>query len=281
MVKYELANKEINKKSAQESGDNLMRQYAEQIIKNKNFLATLPTRVLKDLEKDFADTWQMLDKKTRESLVSAVIGYVVNYSYGPSMYGNLDFSQTITGICKALEIELGKILYTRYVQYLIDQNIDPNSFPKNRGFLKRLSGQECVYRKPKDVSKFTLGDIKHIVGLDKEMLIIESHVNGDGEITSPVKAKNKIDKTMIEYMQYICKDDAFGDIEEDRAINDYLVYFTQEIGSIAESLRNPAAHANIMKCEKAEVCGNYIIKVKKILKHFLEKIDMSKFNNLT
>ena len=35
-----------------------------------------------------------------------------------------------------------------------------------------------------------------------------------------------------------------------------------------------------MKCEKAEVCGNYIIKVKKILKHFIEKIDADKLNKL-
>ena len=73
-------------------------------------------------------------------------------------------------------------------------------------------------------------------------------------------------------MRYICQDDAFGDIDEERAITDYLVYFTQEIGAIADSLRNPAAHANIMTYKKAEVCGNYIIKVKKILKHFLEKL---------
>ena len=94
------------------------------------------------------------------------------------------------------------------------------------------------------------------------------------------KAKNKIDKTMIEYMRFVCKEKAFGDIEEERAITDYLVYFTQEIGSIADSLRNPAAHSNIMKCEKAEVCGNYIIKVKKILKHCIEKIDVDIINKL-
>ena len=88
------------------------------------------------------------------------------------------------------------------------------------------------------------------------------------------------DKTMIDYIRFICKEEAFGTIEEERAITDYIVYFTQEIGSIADSLRNPAAHANIIKCEKAEVCGNYIIKVKKILMHFLEKIDVSKLKEL-
>jgi hypothetical protein len=130
------------------------------------------------------------------------------------------------------------------------------------------------------VSNFTLGSIKYVVGLDKEMMFEERLFNGD-EKQGHAKSKNKVDKTVIDYMKYICKDNAFGDIQEERAITDYLIYFTQEIGAIADSLRNPAAHANTMKCEKAEVCGNYIIKVKKILKHFIEKIDMSKFNNLT
>ena len=278
MVKYELSNG-INKKSAQDGGDNEMRKYAEKIIKKENFSATLPTRVLKDLEKDFADTWKTLDKKTRNSLVTAITFYVQTFSYGSAMYGNYDFAPTINGICKALEIELGKILYTGYIQYLVNQNVDPNSFPKNRSFLKQISKNEYVYRKPEDVSNFTLGSIKLVVGLDKEM-IFEAQLLDFNEKQRQAKSKNKVDKTMIEYMRYICKEDAFGDIEEERAITDYLVYFTQEIGSIADSLRNPAAHANIIKCEKAEVCGNYIIKVKKILKHFLEKIDLDKLKNI-
>jgi hypothetical protein len=252
-----------------------MRKYAEKITKKKNFFATLPTRVLKDLEKDFADTWLMLDKKTRDSLTTAIMFYVQTYSYGSAMYGNIDFAPTINGICKALEIELGKVLYTRYLQYLISQNVDPNSFPKNRSFLKQISKNECSYRNPEDVSNFTLGSIKLLVGLDKE-LMFEAQLLDSNEKQRQAKYKNKIDKTMVDYMRYICKEGAFGDIEEERAITDYLIYFTQEIGSIADSLRNPAAHANIMKCEKAEVCGNYIIKVQKLLINFLNKLQRNK-----
>jgi TPR repeat protein len=276
MVKFELSEKQINKKSAQDGGDNLMRVYAEGIIKNKNFFTNLPTRVLKDLEKDFADTWQLLDKKTKDSLFTAILFYVQTYSYGPGIYGNIDFAPTINGICKALEIELGKILYTGYVKYLIDQNINPNSFPKKRGFLKQVSGYEYTYNKPEDVSNFTLGNLKHIVGLDKEILL---EVQGCGIVENRRSAKNKIDKTMIDYIRFICKEESFGYLEE-RAISEYIIYLTQEVGSIADSLRNPASHSEIMKCARAEVCGNYVVKVKKILRHFLEKIDIDKFNEL-
>ena len=276
MVKFELSEKQINKKSAQDGGDNLMRVYAEEIIKDKNFSTTLPMRVLKDLEKDFADTWQLLDKKTKDSLFTAILFYVQTYSYGPSIYGNIDFAPTINGICKALEIELGKILYTGYVKYLIDQNINPNSFPKKRGFLKQVSAHECTYNKAEDVSKFTLGNLKYIVGLDKEISV---EAPGYGSEKNRRQAKNKIDKTMIEYISYISKEESFGYLEE-RAISEYIIYLTQEVGSIADSLRNPASHSEIMKCARAEVCGNYVIKVKKILMHFLEKIDIDKFNEL-
>ena len=34
---------------------------------------------------------------------------------------------------------------------------------------------------------------------------------------------------MIDYIRFICKEEAFGTIEEDRAITDYIVYFTQRV----------------------------------------------------
>ena len=89
------------------------------MLKKKNFLVNLPLTVSKDLEKDFGETWKKLQTDTQTSLVTAIHTYVVNY---PSK-AFMAFNETINGICRALEIELGRVLYTGYVQYLIDQNI--------------------------------------------------------------------------------------------------------------------------------------------------------------
>ena len=58
----------------------------------------------------------------------------------------------------------------------------------------------------------------------------------------------------------------------EREITDYIISLTQEVKSIADSLRNPAAHDQSMKIQKAEGCGNHIIKVQKILIKFLGKL---------
>ena len=84
--------------------------------------------------------------------------------------------------------------------------------------------------------------------------------------------KYAVDQTMIDYLNSIFKEDAFVEAKREREITDYIISLTQEVKSIADSLRNPAAHDQSMKIQKAEVCGNYIIKVQKLLIEFLNKI---------
>jgi len=84
--------------------------------------------------------------------------------------------------------------------------------------------------------------------------------------------KYTIDQTMLDYLNSIFKKDAFGEAKREREITDYIICLAQEVKSIADSLRNPAAHDQAMKIYKAEVCGNYIIKVQKLLFGFLSKL---------
>ena len=39
-----------------------------------------------------------------------------------------------------------------------------------------------------------------------------------------------------------------------------------------KDVRNPAAHSQTMSCEQAELCGDYLIKVRKLICNILEKI---------
>ena len=68
------------------------------------------------------------------------------------------------------------------------------------------------------------------------------------------------------------KKDAFSLSNRPTAIVDYIISIAQEVKTISDSLRNPAAHSSSMKCNRAELCGNYILKVQKLLIHFLDKI---------
>ena len=162
---------------------------------------------------------------------------------------------------KALEKELGKYLYTEYIEFLKEQNIDPNTFPQKRSFLKRTSATELSFKGSSDLTEFTLGNLHLTVGLERKPHLAENDT-----------FKYTVDQTMLDYLNSIFKEDAFGEALREREIANYIISLTQEVKSIADSLRNPAAHDQSMKIQKAEVCGNYIIKVQKLLFGFLSKL---------
>ena len=86
------------------------------------------------------------------------------------------------------------------------------------------------------------------------------------------RQKATIDKTMLDYLKTIFDTNAFGELDLDRAITDYVVDLSTEIKSITDSFRNPAAHTNVMSCAQAEACADSLIKAKKLISKFLEKI---------
>ena len=77
---------------------------------------------------------------------------------------------------------------------------------------------------------------------------------------------------MLEYLEGIFSEDAFSDAYRKREIEDYIIKLSQEVKSIARSLRNDAAHVCLMSHAKAEACGNVLIKVQKLIGKFLEKL---------
>ena len=193
-------------------------------------------------------------------------------------YGNLDFSQSVMEMCKALERELGKYLYSGYVRFLKAEGIDPKVFGANRPFIKKISAEEYDYCSPDDTKKFTLGSLEKTLGVERKEKTSTSIGRGELQET---KRELRVDKAMASYLDRIIKKDAFSEEKRDREILHYIISLYQEVRSISESLRNPSAHTNMMKYHRAEVCGNHIIKVKKLLMHFIDKIDMAEFNKLT
>ena len=52
----------------------------------------------------------------------------------------------------------------------------------------------------------------------------------------------------------------------------YLVDLSNAVGEIAYQYRNPAAHGDVMQMQKASACGDYLIKVRKLICGFMSKI---------
>ena len=252
MVKSELG---------EEDTHNAMREYADALLEKHLPSDKIYPQISKDLQTDFGETWKMTTRDTKKFLETGIFTYFSLYSLGPHIYGNMDFSASITPMFKALEKELGKYLYSGYIEYLKAQDVSPNSFSGRRTFLNRIGENEYVFKNPSDVDAFTLGSLHLTVGM------LTHHSERKGE-----KAKTSIDASMLSYLQKLLKKEAFGADKREREITNYIISLTREVKSIADSFRNPAAHANAMECQRAEVCGNYIIKVRRLLIDFLEKI---------
>ena len=242
---------------------NSMRSYAESLKKKQLSEEERYARIIKDLQSDFGDAWNKTQADTKKFIATGIDIYISQYFKGPHIFGNYDFSASINEMCKALENELRVHLYSNYILWLQNRGITPNEFLETnnlssqnvkRSILKRVNSTEFAYEDASKTDKFTLGSVHLTVGKDK------------GQAT--------IDKTMLDYLDYIFGTHTFDENMRTEEINKYIVSLVDDLWTISELYRNPAAHSRKMDCKKAEACGDYIIKVKKLLIHFLEKIDI-------
>ena len=120
-----------------------------------------------------------------------------------------------------------------------------------------------------DIYSITLGSLNLTIGFDR------ASRDGEGLESKAYGSKGQIDKTMCQYLESLFDLNAFAKSNRESEITDYIISLHQEVKTISDSLRNPAAHSEIMKCKRAETCGNYIIKVQKLLISFLQKIQTS------
>ena len=199
--------------------------------------------------------------------------------------GNIDFTSCITPMCKALEVELAEYFYTGYIKYLKENNVPISSFRSKRSFITDESAYSFCYRDPDKLEYFTLGSLDLVMGIDRKTRAKKGFVEVVDKETQRKELvmvndndehHSSIDDSMLAYIKTIFKENALGKIDRDRAITDYLIDLATEIKAITDSFRNPAAHANVMSYERAETCANYLIKSKKLIAKFLEKIDFSK-----
>ena len=200
--------------------------------------------------------------------------------------GNLDFTSAITPMCKALEVELAKYLYTGYINYLIEHKIPASDFKYERFFIVKDGAYTYKYRNPNDTRKFTLGTLGDIIGLHEEVQSTEisSQTTEDTEksykrfeTSSSEKGetiiRRTIDAPLLAYAKELFSSSAFSKDNQDQAITDYLISLKRFAEQIKDTFRNPAAHSDAMSWKKSEACANHLIKKNKVLRDFIEKLD--------
>jgi len=235
------------------SASTSMKAYGE-LMKQQNLSDEKRSlKIIEDLKKDFGESWNLLKKDSRQALVTSMDTYIYMYLKGAHIYGNYDFSMVISEMCKALEIELVYYLYTNYINFLKIKGINPNSFVGKRTFLKKRSANDFAYENPLDTDNCTLGSIDITIGSGR-------------------KFGSVVDESMVDYLDEIFKYDAFSSVNRRQEICEYIGTLSNAVFTIKEDYRNHAVHSKKMKCEKAQACGDQIIKVRRLLIDFLEKI---------
>ena len=88
---------------------------------NKCWNSERVKKIEQDLQKDFGENWQKLKPEAQKSLISGVFSYINFYELGEETYKDLDFTPSITAMCKALEITLAEYFFKGYLKYLKEE----------------------------------------------------------------------------------------------------------------------------------------------------------------
>ena len=226
-----------------------------------------------ELRSDFGDIWDSLQDETKADLRTGLLEYTILYKLYKDK--DVDFSAAISPITKAFEIVLARFFCRDFVKFLEDNNVNPSLYRRYPFLVDRETGKFHA-----DTDSFTLGSFCNLIAGDKLLRQMErqqpmikdairkgeiKYVSFDKKITSSV------DKNVIAYVENILFKDAMTGATEN-----YLLGLAQEVSFVSDIYRNPAMHKKKMGLAVAESCGDCLIKVKKIIYHFVEHIDFEK-----
>lgn len=262
---YEMANRNgeysadleyINRQLGLHNSQNRMQIFAKQVMS----LNPAPTgreiynHVAEDLASEFGDCWLQLPESSRQDLVSGCQVYIMLYSLGEDLCRNIDFSSAIIPIVKACEIVFRRYISTGYYDYLVDNGIEASELSAKHPFVEYDKFSRKTVYKLKDKVEFTMGSIKWVIELQ----------NGP----------NGLKTISATFLDYACR--LFGVDKGNRMkknqIESYFIRLANQMNQFTFNIRNPAAHSDIMPIWQAEICGNEIIKVRKVLKDFMDHL---------
>lgn len=199
-----------------------------------------------NLKEKFGNVWDLLDENSKSFLISAKVTFgSMARTRKPDA---LDYSGVCLLVTKALELELFRVFFKEYIQYLRDKKIQINEYPKE---LLDKTGTTI-----KADHLFSLGMVIHIWGLKygckKSQILRENNPNY--QLFLKYAQERLYGGSDIEIANEILKNACF--IERTRV--DY---------------RNPSAHTGHLTRVVCQECLDYIVDIEKQMKRMLENMN--------
>jgi len=231
-----------------------MRKYAHEM---RNLDVYTVEKVEMDLKADFGDYWNILAPESQVCLITGLTVYLDFFNkYGDNR--KIDYSSSITQLCKAMEILSYNLFRTKYVKYLVDNEIPPERHTNVNGMAVKTRDGRAFY--PEESSGFTLGSVPRVI----------IH-NYSSDHTETGNKKKSISDDFLDYCQNVLFKGSFKDQKE---LTEYLRDFVNGVEDII-LIRNPSTHDEVMDIIRVEACGDLLLKVKKMIYHLLEKINLT------
>lgn len=242
-----LVERQIEKADTDTEKDRIIQGYAdecvERIVKATN--ANVEKRAFEVERRKLVasigeQAWKKMDIASQTFLISAKI----MYNHLILLDNQTDYSGVCVLVTKAIEVEMSKRFYTRFLRYL------DNTYQKD--YSKYHTALLARGNKPLKPEKFTMGRIAFA------MCYLENK-NDSAE----QKQQNK--DRLMEYS----KKELFSG-KEDAQISKMLRNYAAAIENIRRKYRNPSAHTDKIHKIDAEKCFDLVLDVEKILKKMLD-----------
>lgn len=208
-------------------------------------------RCKNNLENSFGDVWNILDEDSKTFLITAKVMF--ESMIRNDKYDTLDYSGVCLLVTKALELESYKVFFKEYIQYLKENKMELNQYPK----ALLIDSQNHSKLIIKLNYNFTLGAVIHILGL---------HYNQRTKIINIARNSEADYHTFLKYAEeklYNCTE---TQIEKEIRKNAIFIERTKL------DYRNPSAHTGRLTKIVCTECLEYIVDTEKEMKRMLENM---------
>ncbi len=255
-----------------------IRNFADYLVKNKIFGVERKNAILSDIKNEYKEIWDCLESKSKSSIVTGIYIYSTLVELGIDEYKDMDFSPVINELAKSFEIILKNFFVKGYLKYLKNNNLNYKDFiykiEKNKNIKNIFENDD--YNTFVENVRFSLGEVYYIITNGQKT----NFVNGyeiDKDSAKGYKTRKSlltgefVNKNIISYFNEILLEDKFSSGNKYYEIANYLLDFANDIKTIREK-RNIGSHISSLTIDEAEVCADFLIKVKKIMYNFLLNI---------
>ena len=233
--------------------------------------------IREELKKDFDEIWFCLDEESQKALITGVYIYSALVDVGYEYYQDLDFGPVINQFSKAYETQLKKCFYTGFINWLKEKKIPVSDFVQPNS-QRQIAIVETYYNtKSKTKPLYRYVDPENSKGcafsLGSVYYIITFSPQGDGIAPrdNTLSFNNRINKHLLAYAKEIFNKESFSLDNFDYELANFLMDLACDTKTIMDR-RNPSAHGEFMSIDEAELCADYLIKVKKVIYNFMCKI---------